>query len=481
MLEKLGPYQLDKQLGQGATARVYAALDTRTNTRVALKVFHPGFWNAGDFRRRALTEFKTVSSLSHPNIVPVVDSLFDSDPPAVAMELIDGVSLEAFQPRLPYVLPEVSVFIVVEILKALEFAHARGIVHRDLKPANILMGHDGRVLVSDFGHAKITDASQLTATGTVVGSPDYMAPEQAQGERATAQSDLFSAASILYFLVTGTRPFSRHSPLATLASVVAANYEPAQKRNPKLSPALISILDRALMKSPEARYASAAEFRQALEAYLANLNLTGESFSFRAWIEAPHETTLGVMQTVADALSTQCRKDIARGNRNEALAALSHLSLVAPESAYLPGLMESFRLATKQSKRRRAVWPLAILLMGGLLGGWLWNGRRAHDGAAQKIARDLSPAVAPSVPAAVAVPVPVATAPLPMPVRTIPKPVAAAKARPAVGQIVRFQVPSDVRVFWNGREVDPALPLRGQRPGTYSVRLEKEGMQPLMQ
>src|SRR5262249_16311971 len=149
-----------RSLGRGATAQVYAATRERDGTRVALKVFHPGLWDQESLRRRALGEVKTVLSLQHPNIVQVLEPLLDRDPPAVALEYVHGVALEEFQNRLPYILPEVAVLAIMDVLSALEHAHTQGTIHRDLKPANILVGNDGRVLVSDFGLAKMADVSR---------------------------------------------------------------------------------------------------------------------------------------------------------------------------------------------------------------------------------------------------------------------------------------------------------------------------------
>ncbi|MGZ3688063.1 MAG: serine/threonine-protein kinase, partial [Bdellovibrionota bacterium] len=240
-MKELGDYRIDRLLGRGATAQVYLAFRRSDDFPVALKVFHPGLWDREDLKRRALSEVSTALALQHPNIVRIFEPHLDLDPPAMALEFVDGYSLEEFQGRLPYVLPEVSVLVVVEILKALEHAHAQNVVHRDLKPANIFVGNDGRVLVGDFGLARMTDVSRLTLSGTLLGSPDYMSPEQARGEISTPKSDLFSAASILYFLITGTRPFSRSSALATLAAVNDAQPEAAPRRNPKISPALARI------------------------------------------------------------------------------------------------------------------------------------------------------------------------------------------------------------------------------------------------
>src|SRR6185503_261966 len=141
-MQETGDFQLERPLGRGATAKVYLARRKSDGERVALKIFHPGLWDQEELRRRAKAEFATVGALKHPGIVQVIQPLFESGEPGVALEYVDGCSLEELQPRLPYILPEVAALIAIDVLSALEFAHGRGVIHRDLKPANILIGSD---------------------------------------------------------------------------------------------------------------------------------------------------------------------------------------------------------------------------------------------------------------------------------------------------------------------------------------------------
>ena len=478
MERRLGPYVVEQLLGQGATASVHKAQHSQTGHIVALKIFHPGLWNSEDYRKRAFTEFKTVSTLNHPNIVGVVDSLFDQDPPAVAMEYIDGSSLETFQARLPYILPEVSVAILIEVLKALEQAHAQGIVHRDLKPANILISNDGRVLVSDFGHSKLADASRITLTGTILGSPDFMSPEQALGETADFRSDIFSAGSVLYFLLTGTKPFAKPSPLATLAAVIQAHPELAIRRNPKISPQIQSLLDRALAKNPEDRYPSIQVFREELERYLQSLGLGAESFSFALWLRDPHGTGLHALRTIADKLSQQADASLAQNNWQQALSVLSHLSLVAPESSQLARHLtriEATRNVIHRQQRRKkaAAWLSASLLI--LMGLYFGIQNFVRDS-------DSTPKSNPVVVATPPTPSPEATiATQPAPMANKSRNTSAALDKSYNPQKITFDLPSDVKVLWNGRVINAARGMTVPRPGIYKVRLEKTGSPPIEQ
>ncbi len=453
-MKDVGGYRLERLLGRGGTAQVYLAHSiAEPARRVALKVFHPGFWDQPELRRRALAEFRAVSALSHPNIAGVVEPVWDADPPAVALEYVEGASLEEYQARLPYVFPEAAAWLLREVLRALEHAHAQGVVHRDLKPANILIGDDGRVLVSDFGLAKMTDVSRHTLTGTLIGSPDFMSPEQARGETSTERSDLFSAAGILYFLVTGTRPFARSSPLATLAAVTTAEPEPAQRRNPKLSAGLAALIRRGLDKDPSGRFESAREFREALDATLSELGLQESEYTFASWSRSPSEVMFSAMKTAAESLARAADTALVARDWDALSAKLSHLARVAPESGAIDRLTEAMGAARSRDRRRRAAIPFAAAALAGISAVAWWSVWPA---------REAPPAVVDRVSVPAAAPVRIVTA-----------------ARPT--GTVRIDVPEGVRVFWDGRSIDPRRPLAKQKVGSHTIRLEMHGARPIVE
>ncbi len=341
-------YRILKKLGEGGTARVYSALAPGSSTPVALKVFRADHGDPVELARRVSAEVSAYRALEHPNIVKVL-ALPREGAPALVLELIDGWTLTDFQNRLPYILPEISVRILIEALKGIEHAHVTGIIHRDLKPSNILISKTGQVLVTDFGLAKISGASLSTQTGTILGSPHYMSPEQARGDVIGPRSDLFSLTSVLYFLITGTPPFNGPSPLAVLATVIERRLEPARGRNPKVSWELSRILERGFAKNPSERFASATEFRESLEAYLAGLGLSPESFTVSTFLEDPHGETLRALNTVAEKIALKCDEMIRKGKRAESLELLSHLSLVAPNSEMISQLTDE--LDRKRSRK----------------------------------------------------------------------------------------------------------------------------------
>jgi serine/threonine protein kinase len=446
-------YRILKKLGEGGTARVYSALAPGSSTPVALKVFRPDHGDPAELARRVSAEVNAYRALEHPNIVKVL-ALPREGAPALVLELVDGWTLSDFQSRLPYILPEISVRILIEALKAIEHAHAAGIIHRDLKPSNILISKTGQVLVTDFGLAKISGASLSTQTGTILGSPHYMSPEQARGDVIGPRSDLFSLTSVLYFLITGTPPFNGNSPLAVLATVIERRLEPARGRNPKVSWELSRILERGFAKNPSERFASATDFRESLEGYLAGLGLSPESFTFAAFLEDPHGETLRALNTIAEKIALKCEEMIRKGKRAESLELLSHLSLVAPNSQMIQQLTDV--LDRKRSRKGLyAAVTAAMAVVLALLGVQIAKHPRTESIAetapkAPKIQEE--PKMIAPAPAAAE---PVTAAPAAEPPKAevaAATPAAVTKAAPKSERVV-LDLPPGFSVMWDGKDV----------------------------
>ena len=257
--ERLGPYEILSPLGAGGMGQVYRARDPRLNRDVAIKV------SAAQFSERFEREAEAIAALNHPNICQI----YDVGPSYLVMEYIDGVPIvSAKDPRpLP---PAEALRLGTQIAAALEAAHLKSIIHRDLKPANILVTKDGIVKLLDFGLAKQSadsaaagDQTQtlgLTQAGTIIGTPAYMSPEQAEGRPADARSDLFSFGAVFYEMLAGRRPFSGNSAAATLGAIVHKEPDPLNA-----PPGLQAIVLKCLSKSPEGRFQSATDLRRALE------------------------------------------------------------------------------------------------------------------------------------------------------------------------------------------------------------------------
>jgi eukaryotic-like serine/threonine-protein kinase len=258
-----GRYRLISKLGSGGMADVWLADDQMLDRRVALKFLHERFAQDAQFVERFRREAQAAAGLQHPNIVGVYDRGETDGRHWIAMEYVDGASLADLIDRGLSVGEAVE--IVRQILAGVRFAHARGIVHRDLKPQNVLVDAEGRARVADFGIAR-AGVSEITATGSVLGTAQYLSPEQAQGLEVTAAADLYSIGVILYEALTGRVPFEADSPVAVALKQVSEQPRRPSEVNPRVPLALDGVVLKALAKDPQNRYASADEFLRALDA-----------------------------------------------------------------------------------------------------------------------------------------------------------------------------------------------------------------------
>src|SRR5579875_1818775 len=265
--QKLGQYQIVQMIGRGGMAVVYKALQPSLHRYVAIKVLPPYLVQEEEFRARFQREAETVARLDHPNILPVHDYVQEGDVAYIVMPLVTGGTLGEWlqqSPPLARVVPVLS-----QILSALGHAHTRvpPIVHRDIKPNNILMGERDRPLLTDFGIAKILEPSlYATRTGTLIGTPEYMAPEQSQGGPIDARTDLYALGIILFQILTGRLPFEGQTPVMVLMQHVQVEAPSPRALNPGLSPAWEEVIRRSLAKSPVDRYPNADAMDQAIQA-----------------------------------------------------------------------------------------------------------------------------------------------------------------------------------------------------------------------
>ena len=271
-MDKLGRYQIREMIGEGAMASVYQAYDPEIDRTLAIKVLKPHLARVEQYRARFLREARAAGVLSHPNIVTIFDVGVEGDVPYIAMELIDGMTLgDLIRSGREFTVDEV-VAIGIELTRALDFAHRKGIVHRDVKPGNVMMIEGrGTVKVTDFGICQVdsrdgTELTQATRVGDVLGTPNYMSPEQVAGGKVDARSDLFSVGVVLYRLVTGVLPFEGDSVVTVAYKIAQADAPAVEKLRADVPLSLRRAIDRALKKQPEKRYQSGEEFAQALVA-----------------------------------------------------------------------------------------------------------------------------------------------------------------------------------------------------------------------
>ena len=262
-----GRYRIVRKLGSGGMADVWLADDAQLNRKVALKVLHDRFAQDEQFVERFRREAEAAAGLQHPNVVGIFDRGEVDGTYYIAMQYVQGTSLkEPIESGL--IIPQ-ALAIIRQILSAARFAHDHGIVHRDLKPQNVLVDTEDRVLVADFGIAR-AGHSEITQTGSVMGTAQYLSPEQAQGLEVGPASDLYSIGVLLYETLTGRVPFEAESAVAVALKQVSEPPPPPTRLNPQISPALESVVMKALVKDPAKRFATAAEFLRALDEAEAN-------------------------------------------------------------------------------------------------------------------------------------------------------------------------------------------------------------------
>ncbi|MFF7979661.1 Stk1 family PASTA domain-containing Ser/Thr kinase [Streptomyces sp. NPDC007901] len=269
-----GRYELGHVLGRGGMAEVYFAHDTRLGRAVAVKTLRVDLARDPSFQARFRREAQSAASLNHPAIVAVYDTGEDYidgvSIPYIVMEYVEGSTLRELLHSGRKLLPERAMEMTIGILQGLEYAHRSGIVHRDIKPANVMLTRNGQVKVMDFGIARAMGDSGMTMTQTaaVIGTAQYLSPEQAKGEQVDARSDLYSTGCLLYELLTVRPPFVGDSPVAVAYQHVREEPQPPSVFDPEITPEMDAIVLRALVKDPNYRYQSADEMRADIEACL---------------------------------------------------------------------------------------------------------------------------------------------------------------------------------------------------------------------
>ncbi len=257
-MEKLGKYLILRELGRGAGGVVYRARDPIINRLVALKTITTGLAEYPDLLQRFYQEAQSAGGLQHPNIVTIYD-LGDADGiPYIAMELLEGESLDQLIGRRATLPVPLKLTYALQACRALDYAHKRGIIHRDIKPDNVMLTRDGTVKVVDFGIARVLETSR-TQTGMLLGTFAYMSPEQYHGEHADARSDIWSFGILLYELLAYQRPFKGQTPASLMHSICQQEPAPLHEVAPDCPPALEAVIQKVLKKSPDERYQSMEE------------------------------------------------------------------------------------------------------------------------------------------------------------------------------------------------------------------------------
>ncbi|MDQ6751224.1 MAG: Stk1 family PASTA domain-containing Ser/Thr kinase [Actinomycetota bacterium] len=329
-------YRIISRLGSGGMAEVYCAQDLQLGRKVALKLLHRRFAQDSDFVERFRREASAAAGLQHAHVVGVYDRGEWDDTYYIAMEYLEGRTLKEIITDHGPLTPLAAIDIAVQILKAARFAHRRGIVHRDIKPHNVILDEEGRAKVADFGIAR-AGASDMTETGSIMGTAQYLSPEQAQGHAVSASADLYAIGIVIYEMLAGRVPFEGESAVTIALKQVSEAPVPPSAYNPAVPPELDAIVLRALEKEPAHRFADADEFGAALETLAARLRSI-----------PPGQSTSAFGAVGADA------------------AALAAVGVPVEEAVVVEELEP---VAVEEERRRRGAWAwvLAVLLVLGVL------------------------------------------------------------------------------------------------------------------
>ncbi|MFT3864786.1 MAG: protein kinase [Solirubrobacterales bacterium] len=254
-----GRYRLEAKLGSGGMSTVYLARDTTLDRPVAVKVMHREMSEQADQLERFRQEARAVAKISHPNVVAVIDAGEDGGYPYIVFEYVEGETLKTRINRVGALDVQESLAYAIEIARGLTVAHARNLVHRDIKPQNVMIDAEGRAKLTDFGISRQVDQDGMTATGRVLGTTDYVAPEQAMGRGADQRSDIYSLGVVLFEMLTGSVPFEADSQVGVAMKHVNEELPDVQKERPEISAATALVVERATAKDPSKRYADIGE------------------------------------------------------------------------------------------------------------------------------------------------------------------------------------------------------------------------------
>src|ERR1039457_2076941 len=398
-MDRIGRYKIVRELGRGAMGVVYHAIDPNIGRPVAIKTISFGGTRKPEEidrqRERLFREARSAGMLSHPGIVTIYDVEQQGDLAYIAMEYVDGPTLDQVLSEADPLNAERMFSILAQTAVALDYAHSKGIVHRDIKPANIMLSADGTAKIADFGIAKITAAENLTMTGAIVGTPHYMSPEQVQGQPVDGRSDQFSRRVTAYEMLTGEKPYTGEHLTTVVYKIVAEEPVPPHRLNPSLSTGIENVLRKGLAKKPDGRYRNCQDFIQSLE------KACGAS---KGWKLMPRGGLLNA-QTMVDVRAPL-------------------LAVAAPAAALPPPRRKSRSeppvTTTTEVKRKSGFlgFLLAVLAVAGLLAligwqaaPWLMPGRPPSDSGEHRAAAPKEESPGPAAPPATGPPVPPAAAP----------------------------------------------------------------------
>ncbi len=373
--KQVGKYLILNEISRGGMGIIYLGKHATLNRYAAVKMLFPHLAGEINFVKRFREETKAMAKLKHPNIVDLYDYVEAFDTYFIIMEVVVGRSLESMLKESGPMDAEPAIDIIRQILKALESAHEKGVLHRDVKPSNIMVNDQGFVKVLDFGISKIIGGENLTQTGFMVGTPQYISPEQAQGAQVLAASDVYSAAIVLYEILAGQPPFIASTPVGVIMSHIKDAPPKPRKINPNIPPQLEKIILKGLEKKPGKRYASAREMLDALDNF--KPSQTGEIPIPEEFLKDRKEEDLAVSETVIarklESVSTTLLPNTQDDQETRIMPESSQETIQAPE-ADLDFTAEQTPIKTSitlSKWQKISLFSIGILMvvMGSVLGG----------------------------------------------------------------------------------------------------------------
>lgn len=289
-MKDIGKYKVFNTIGTGGMANIYLAEKKDTGEKVAIKEIIPQVAKDEEYIKRFVREVKIMQSLSHPNILPIYDACLGPEEYYIVMPYLSGGTLKELISRVQKIPMDFSIFILQQIMKALEYAHHKGVIHRDLKPSNVMFSGDGNLYLTDFGVARASTLTQLTQTGEILGTPGYMSPEQVLGMPIDYRSDYFSFGIMAYELLTGINPFLTDNPITTMKQIVEYYPPGPMDINPSIPPFIEDIILKLLKKKPEERISSGFEILEYLLSYWNERQPAGVKENFIEFLKNPEET-----------------------------------------------------------------------------------------------------------------------------------------------------------------------------------------------
>ena len=401
MLDRIEKYRILEEVGQGGMSVVYRGRDDALDRDVAVKVMHRHLARDPDARRRFSREAKAVASLTHPNIREIYDfSASDDELNYLVTEFVHGEPLSALLREGASVMPEIGVMISIHAARALQHAHSHGIIHRDVKPENILVGMDGAVKLTDFGIAQIVGLESMTITGTLVGSPAHMSPEQIEGPGdLDYRADIWALGTVLYAATTdGALPFDASTPHAVLKKIVDGHYDDPRRLSQHVDDGLVDIISNCLIVDRESRYQSIDALITDMTQWLAARNMAPTEDEISAWMSdrEGHQEAFGAR--LVETLMARADAALSAGQRHRALEDFRRILALDPNR-------DDAARGMRQLSRGRRRRQIGRAIMSGLLAAgviaipiWLWSARPDPPPPPTLPGRALSPVVVPKEP-----------------------------------------------------------------------------------